>query len=84
MGKLHDLKELLKDKERLHNIVSNDDTPVGKAFDLTVMGAIVVSLVLAVVESSLKVDEFTLSDIFSKSLSKAGWLKLTLTALEYL
>lgn len=84
MGKFHEFKELLKDKERLHNIISNDDTPVGKAFDLTVMGAIVLSLVLAVVESSLKVDEFTISDILTKNLTKAGWLKLLLTVLEYL
>lgn len=84
MGKFKDLKELLKDKKRLHDIVSNDDTPMGKAFDLTVMGAIVISLVLAFVESSLKVDEFTLSDIFTKSLTKAGWVKLSLTVLEYL
>lgn len=84
MGKFKDLKELLKDKKRLHDIVSNDDTPMGKAFDLTVMGAIVISLVLAFVESSMKVDEFTLSDIFTKSLTKAGWVKLTLTVLEYI
>lgn len=84
MGKFKDLKELLKDKKRLHDIVSNDDTPMGKAFDLTVMGAIVISLVLAFVESSLKVDEFTLSDIFTKSLTKAGWVKLLLTVLEYI
>lgn len=84
MGKFKDLKELLKDKKRLHDMVSNDDTPMGKAFDLTVMGAIVISLVLAFVESSMKVDEFTLSDIFTKSLTKAGWVKLTLTVLEYI
>lgn len=84
MGKFKDLKELLKDKKRLHDIVSNDDTPMGKAFDLTVMGAIVISLVLAFVESSMKVDEFTISDIFTKSLTKAGWVKLSLTVLEYI
>lgn len=78
------LTALLKDKERLHNIVSNDDTPMGKAFDLTVMSAIVVSLLLAFVESSLHVDEFTMDDLMSKSLTKVGWLKLGLTVLEYL
>lgn len=81
MGKILDL---LKDKERLHRIVSDDDTPMGKAFDLFVMGAIVLSLVLAFVESSLHVDEFTMNDLLTKSITKAGWVKLTLTILEYL
>lgn len=81
MGKILDL---LKDKERLHRIVSDDDTSMGKAFDLFVMGAIVLSLVLAFVESSLHVDEFTMKDLLTKSITKAGWVKLTLTILEYL
>lgn len=84
MGKFAEFKALLKDKERLHEIVSNDDTPAGKAFDLTVMTAIVVSLVLAFVESSVKVDEFTMQDLISKNLSSVGWVKLGLTVLEYL
>lgn len=84
MGKFAEFKALLKDKERLHEIVSNDDTPAGKAFDLTVMTAIVVSLVLAFVESSLKVDEFTIQYLISKNLSSVGWVKLGLTVLEYL
>ncbi len=84
MGKFAEFKALLKDKERLHEIVSNDDTPAGKAFDLTVMTAIVVSLVLAFVESSLKVDEFTMQDLINMNLSGVGWVKLGLTILEYL
>lgn len=84
MGKFAEFKALLKDKNRLHEIVSNDDTPAGKAFDLTVMTAIVVSLVLAFVESSVKVDEFTMQDLISKNLSSVGWVKLGLTVLEYL
>lgn len=78
------LIELLKDKERLRNIIDNDDTPIGKAFDLMVMGAIVVSVVLAFIESSLNVDEFTIHDILTKNLTAAGWFKLGLTVLEYL
>lgn len=84
MGKFAEFKALLKDKNRLHEIVSNDDTPAGKAFDLTVMTAIVVSLVLAFVESSLKVDEFTIQYLISKNLSGVGWVKLGLTILEYI
>lgn len=84
MGKAGKLWQLLKDKDRLHDIVSNDDTPAGKSFDLMVMSAIVVSLVLAFVESSLHVDEFTMKDLMTHSLSKAGWFKLGLTVLEYL
>lgn len=84
MGKFQDFKALLKDKERLNNIVSNDDTPEGRMFDIVVMIAIVISLTLAFVESSLHVDEFTLNDLMTKSLSRIGWVKLTFTVLEYL
>lgn len=80
----NNLKALLKDKERLHNIVANDDTKLGKAFDLSVMVAIVVSIVLAFVESSLKVDEFSFNDVITNSLTTKGWLKLVLTILEYI
>lgn len=42
---------LLKDKPRLHNIIAGSDTTAGKAFDITVMVAIVVSILVAFVET---------------------------------
>ncbi len=42
---------LLKDKPRLYNIVFNSDTKAGKAFDLAVMVAIVLSLIVAFIET---------------------------------
>lgn len=42
---------LLKDKPRLYNIVAEADTKAGKAFDLAVMVAIVLSLLVAFVET---------------------------------
>lgn len=45
------LIELLKDKPRLYNIVANSDTPAGKAFDIAVMAAIILSLLVAFVET---------------------------------
>lgn len=75
---------LLKDKERLHNIISNDDSRWGKFFDLMVMSAIGLSILLALAESSLHVSEFAIADVFAGKLSKAGWLKAILTILEYL
>ena len=45
------LISLLKDKERLYNIVFNSDTKAGKAFDISVMIAIILSLVVAFVET---------------------------------
>lgn len=42
---------LLKDKPRLYNIVFNSDTQAGKAFDIAVMAAIVISLIVAFVET---------------------------------
>ena len=59
---------LLKDKPRLHNIIADSDTPAGKAFDIAVMIAIVVSLLVAFVESMPAVE---------------GRFKFILTVLEY-
>ena len=59
---------LLKDKPRLHDIVFNSDTPAGKAFDITVMVAIMLSLIVAFVETIPSV---------------SGHFKLVLTILEY-
>lgn len=59
---------LLKDRPRLHNIIANDNTPAGKAFDIAVMVAIVVSLLVAFVESWPAV---------------VGRFKTALTVLEY-
>ena len=46
---------LLKDKPRLYDIVANSDTKAGKAFDIAVMVAIVLSLVVAFVETKPEV-----------------------------
>ena len=42
---------LLKDKPRLYNIVFNSDTKAGKAFDIIVMVAIALSLIVAFIET---------------------------------
>ena len=59
---------LLKDKPRLYEIVAHSDTRAGKAFDIAVMVAIVLSLLVAFVE--------TLPTV-------AGRFKDALTILEY-
>lgn len=59
---------LLKDKPRLYEIVAHSDTRAGKAFDIAVMVAIVLSLLVAFVE--------TLPTV-------AGRFKDVLTVLEY-
>jgi voltage-gated potassium channel len=41
-------------KERLYNIIFGSDTPAGKAFDIIVMVAIIISLIVAFVESMPK------------------------------
>lgn len=65
---MKNLIALLKDKPRLHSIVANDDTHAGKAFDITVMIAIVISLIVAFVETKPAV---------------VGHFKTVLTVLEY-
>lgn len=65
---MNKLKTLLKDKPRLHRIIFDGDTPAGKAFDVTVMSAIVISLIIAFIETMPSV---------------VGGFKTTLTVLEY-
>lgn len=59
---------LLKDKPRLYDIVFNSDTKAGKVFDILVMVAIVISLLVAFVETKPAV---------------VGNFKTVLTVLEY-
>ena len=59
---------LLKDKPRLYDIIFGSDTPAGKRFDLAVMLAIIISLLVAFVETYPVV---------------VGRFKLVLTILEY-
>ena len=62
------LMALLKDKPRLYEIIFGSDTPAGKTFDLAVMVAIVISLLVAFVETNPVV---------------VGRFKTVLTVLEY-
>ncbi|MBP5380264.1 MAG: ion transporter [Bacteroidaceae bacterium] len=62
------LRTLLKDKPRLHRIVFEGDTPAGKTFDITVISAIIISLIVAFVETMPSV---------------VGGFKTMLTVLEY-
>ena len=67
---------LLKDKPRLYEIIFGSDTPAGKAFDIVVMIAIVVSLLTAFVETipsirsefklALTITEYVLTFFFTK------------------
>ena len=59
---------ILKNKPYLHDIIANSDTKEGKIFDIAVMIAIVVSLLVAFIESQPAVE---------------GHFKLALTILEY-
>ena len=58
------LKELLKDKPRLWQIIFEADTPAGKGFDVAVMVAIVLSLVVAFLETNQAIAS-TLRDLLT-------------------
>ena len=51
MGKISNFIALMRDKERLRDIVFESDTPMGKRFDMLVMVAIVVSIFVMFIES---------------------------------
>lgn len=56
--------ELFKDKQRLYKIVGESNTPAGKAFDISVMIAIVLSLIVAFIETRPAINS-TLKDILT-------------------
>jgi voltage-gated potassium channel len=66
-------------RQRLHTIIFEADTPAGRAFDIGLIIAIVVSVVLVIVESVL-----TKSPSLRRALSIAEWVLTVLFTIEYI
>ncbi len=66
-------------KDRLHEIIYEADTPAGKAFDLVLIGLILVSVVLVMLES---VD--TIDARYHRTLLALEWVVTVLFTLEYI
>lgn len=73
------LIRLLKDKKRLYEIIFGDDTPAGRAFDIAVMIAIALSLLVMLIESQPQ-----LSKYFAISLEAVEGLLTLFFTIEYI
>lgn len=71
--------EIIKDKKKLHDIVSNDDTKAGKAFDICVMVAICISIILSLVETMPSI-----RSAFKDALTVIEYVLTCFFALEYI
>ena len=77
------LIEIIKDKERLHRILFEGTDPLSKPVDITIMIAIALCIVMASLESVVKVDDFSFQALIHLELNGAGILKADIIVLEY-
>lgn len=74
---------ILKDKPRLWHIIFDSDDAPSKRFDIAVMVAIILSLVCAMLESTLKVEDFSFDALIHMQLTTLGVVKAAIIVLEY-
>jgi len=77
------LIDIIKDKERLYRILFEGTDPLSKPVDIVIMVAIALCIVIASLESVLKVDEFSFQTLIHMELTGAGILKASIIVLEY-
>ncbi len=66
-------------RERLHEIIFEADTPIGKVFDITLLVLIVLSILLVMLES---IDTF--NDRYRDALIVAEWVLTVIFTIEYI
>ena len=74
---------IIKDKERLHRILFDGTDPLSKPVDLIIMAAIILCIIMASMESVLKVDDFSFQALINLELNGTGIFKASIIVLEY-
>ena len=74
---------IIKDKERLYRILFEGTDPLSKPVDITIMIAIVLCIVMASLESVVKVDDFSFQALIHLELNAVGIIKAAIIVLEY-
>ena len=74
---------LLKDKPRLWHIIFESNDRSSRAFDVVVMSAIVISIVCALLESSLRVEDFSMEALLNQQMTTLGIIKMIIIVMEY-
>ena len=74
---------IIKDKKRLHSILFEGNDPLSRPVDIFIMVCIGLCVLMASLESVVKVDDYSLQAIFHQELSGIGILKTCIIVLEY-
>lgn len=77
------LISIIKDKERLYSILFEGTDPLSKPVDITIMIAIALCIIMASLESVVKVDDFSFQALIHLELNGVGILKAAIIVLEY-
>ena len=74
---------IIKDKKRLHSILFEGNDPLSRPVDIFIMVCIGLCVLMASLESVVKVDDYSLQAICHQELSGIGILKTCIIVLEY-
>jgi len=77
------LISIIKDKERLHRILFEGTDPLSKPVDIAIMIAIGLCVLMASLESVVKVSDFSFQALIHLELNGIGILKASIIVLEY-
>jgi len=83
MKKDNKLISIIKDKERLHRILFEGTDPLSKPVDIAIMIAIGLCVLMASLESVVKVSDFSFQALIHLELNGIGILKASIIVLEY-
>jgi len=83
MKKENKLVSIIKDKERLHRILFEGTDPLSKPVDIAIMIAIGLCVLMASLESVVKVSDFSFQALIHLELNGVGILKASIIVLEY-
>ena len=82
-SKFKKLVSIIKDKERLHRILFEGTDPLSKPVDIAIMIAIGLCVLMASLESVVKVSDFSFQALIHLELNGIGILKASIIILEY-
>ena len=84
MKSIKKIMSILHDKERLYRIFFTDEDPLSKNVEITIMVAIVLCMFSAMMESVLKVQDYSWQALMNFDLTTRGIIKTIVIVLEYL
>lgn len=77
------LISIIKDKKRLYNILFEGNDPLSRPVEICIMVAIVLCIIVASLESVVKVDDYSFHALVNQELNTVGIIKTIIIFLEY-